>query len=1783
MVPIDTLGAFGTYESSGGLALQNEFLNPGKDRSKALREKAGNLMPEKRLLLGILATAVFREDDHKDHFQESQNFRGLSRVPANNFVQTVYTNGTAIAINTAVPFMNEALIRAQGISVLTGSPIVAIPQYFDDCLWRLGGFTAVALKLVERSSSPKEILHSVEMMFLCVKKSWRNSEAMERDNGYNILGMLLRAKLDYDFSTTETSSTRLVCTDEERDQLSFQLLSLILDFVGYKHADPLESFIINPLAYCILLIDSDTWRKSAPVTQMLYYRQLVTFVVLSKYQQFNNRRLIRMRIIKRLLDVLKAETLSEDILPYFMESFETLVKRNYTSEVCRSVALFITYAFQISSKMPLADGERVASHARVLQTVSRFLADLHSRSSNFKDFAFNSEYVRLLLSALFPFIVSTDPVSSETELNSRDSALTSEDSDVITRSISGPTSATSIIGTASVVDGTLPPESPQPRETPLRKTSSFILSAPRFSRSPGPARINHVMSPKENVTTQKISNAVLEGLLELAVNILVDQVMVQKGFPGFELFLKIPPGSQEDQAYFESYILHNTVSQLGKIVQLNEKALCDTRSLANIARVTLHMVEAIFEGRFLSGADPLLDFSGALLEYLQRPDVSSIKSVRLCSQSVSSIRSSFLKVILLWLSGIDDPQTPDSYAISIMDKILCWQKVVLGCISTKDEFTKLLWYQLYTKLIDPRDSIRLAAANIWRIMLVQKPRESSALLRQCMMPDQHQLTNGFQKLTELDNETFVGWVDQNRPSLDATFFGAISGTWEEFVNTENQRIVDAAKSRLVRRKERLRQWHSDDFERENILRTHEMANKAWMKSIYGSEHLKLQRLMQDRQDDMVLWTSTFAKMDRDLRRPGAIFAEPFQMKWKLDRTEGWNRMRLRLLPDYSVHNQEYQPQRRAIEQVFSTTLKPDTAVTTISSTQATSTIPTPSFLPNDAPNMEGGNDASDLSVQKDVDAKVSDRGVSAEDDFELVDDPNKPNEGEDTFEDINRKVMRRLEKGDSVQHIYNISRIIGLEAYEGILIFGKDSLYLIDNVLQTPTGDIINVWQAPMEERDPCSQIMGGPITAGKQQHTSRSEQKSRSWRWYDVISISKRRFFCRDVAIEVFFTGGRNHLLTAINPTLRDEIYAKFMIKAPHTNGLNPPTNPEDAWRLESWKGFEETPQTFGSRFGSIFNSSSWNPTRKWQRCEISNFHYLMLVNTMAGRTFNDITQYPVFPWVLADYTSDEINLDDPATFRDLSKPMGAQTFNRQADFIARYKAMAEIGESPFYYDTHYSSAMIVASYLIRLPPFLQSYLLLQGNTFDHSDRLFSSIKGAWTSASRDNGSDVRELIPEFFYLPDFLTNINGYNFGVGQDIEGPIDNVVLPPWAKGDPKIFIAKHREALESPYVSQNLHHWIDLVFGYKQRGDAAIENLNVFHNLSYPGGGNLDNITDPTERAIITGIVHKFGQTPHQVFSKPHPPRERAQSMVRRLDTCVYELTRPLYPLFESHERVASLIYSPKLNRVLSSSPFRLNYPPHYDKYLEWAYADNSVRFYFSENRKLAGLFENLHVGQLSCVIFADSNTLITAGEDCVISVYTVQSALDEPVQLLFRSSLFAHKTPVTSIAVSKSLSIFVSISADGLAFLWDLNRLEFVRKLPFSRPVECSRMNDVSGEIMLCSGPNVVLYTLNGDLILDQNVCAEHDDYVHSCAFYEGAGSEWLENCLIFTGHKRGRVNVWRKCVRNGSWVLEFLRRLDHVDSKAGNDANTETPITCITPTPQMVYTGDGDGRVPGV
>ncbi|XP_012510487.1 PREDICTED: neurobeachin-like protein 1 [Propithecus coquereli] len=201
------------------------------------------------------------------------------------------------------------------------------------------------------------------------------------------------------------------------------------------------------------------------------------------------------------------------------------------------------------------------------------------------------------------------------------------------------------------------------------------------------------------------------------------------------------------------------------------------------------------------------------------------------------------------------------------------------------------------------------------------------------------------------------------------------------------------------------------------------------------------------------------------------------------------------------------------------------------------------------------------------------------------------------------------------------------------------------------------------------------------------------------------------------------------------------------------------------------------------------------------------------------------------------------------------------------------------FHYGTHYSNSAGVMHYLIRVEPFTTLHIQLQSGRFDCADRQFHSIPATW-QALMDNPYDVKELIPEFFYFPEFLENQNEFNLGHLQVSKEVVNDVILPKWAKSA-EDFIYKHRKALESEYVSAHLHEWIDLIFGYKQRGPAAVEALNVFYYCSYEGAVDLDALTDEKERKALEGMINNFGQTPCQLLKEPHPPRLSAEEAVQK--------------------------------------------------------------------------------------------------------------------------------------------------------------------------------------------------------------------------------------------------------------------------------------------------------------
>ena len=450
----------------------------------------------------------------------------------------------------------------------------------------------------------------------------------------------------------------------------------------------------------------------------------------------------------------------------------------------------------------------------------------------------------------------------------------------------------------------------------------------------------------------------------------------------------------------------------------------------------------------------------------------------------------------------------------------------------------------------------------------------------------------------------------------------------------------------------------------------------------------------------------------------------------------------------------------------------------------------------------------------------------------------------------------------------------------------------------------------------------------------------------------------------------------------------------SPGGGAAGTPTTGAAAVQAAMEPGFATTIDEVVARYGTKL-------TDAWRRRKISNFAYLAALNDMAGRTYADISQWPVFPWILADFESDRSTFLRPAIhqssrrgssvhhidyyhrpsagdvdgmdlqnllptdlvlreeeiffgdgvqngleteetaleshdystekfeddllkprYRDLRKPMGAHgPGSRVEAFEERYRSFDDpTGAVPkFMYGSHYSSAGIVLHFLVRTQPFAELAVELQGKTFDVPDRLFHSLVESWKSAT-ESMCDVKELVPEMFYLPEVFINLNQLPLGSRQKPEKPpeittprasasslaslalspvansmkarhddfgdestssnfmdeqhlvVNDVALPPWATGDAYEFVRLHRLALEGDHVSRHLHEWIDLVFGVKQRGPRAVAATNVFYHLTYENAVDVDAMIDDDARAATLEQIKHFGQTPPQLLGTPHPPR-----------------------------------------------------------------------------------------------------------------------------------------------------------------------------------------------------------------------------------------------------------------------------------------------------------------------
>jgi len=344
-----------------------------------------------------------------------------------------------------------------------------------------------------------------------------------------------------------------------------------------------------------------------------------------------------------------------------------------------------------------------------------------------------------------------------------------------------------------------------------------------------------------------------------------------------------------------------------------------------------------------------------------------------------------------------------------------------------------------------------------------------------------------------------------------------------------------------------------------------------------------------------------------------------------------------------------------------------------------------------------------------------------------------------------------------------------------------------------------------------------------------------------DVLFAVKRCFSLKDTGFEMFLKSGMTMFLSFTMSYIRDEIL-------------------------------------------KILPGSLSVLTTAWLSRKISNFEYLMGIN-LQSRSYHDLMQYPVFPYVLSNYSTETLDLLERANFRFLDTPISIQENCMKQKFKDRFEYLRseylssdppDKDYTPYHYSSLYSNSGIVLHFLVRVQPFTKLFLDYQDNAFDIPDRSFHSMETTYKLSSYASMTDVKELIPEFYYWSDFYQNSDFYDFGKRQN-DQQVNHVALPAWAK-NARIFSKILRQALESEIVSLSLHFWIDMIFGALQRpkpdteysdNEEIVKAVNVYHPATYSLGLTS---SDELKAKAILDMVKTYGQIPKQIFMNFHEKR-----------------------------------------------------------------------------------------------------------------------------------------------------------------------------------------------------------------------------------------------------------------------------------------------------------------------
>ena len=366
------------------------------------------------------------------------------------------------------------------------------------------------------------------------------------------------------------------------------------------------------------------------------------------------------------------------------------------------------------------------------------------------------------------------------------------------------------------------------------------------------------------------------------------------------------------------------------------------------------------------------------------------------------------------------------------------------------------------------------------------------------------------------------------------------------------------------------------------------------------------------------------------------------------------------------------------------------------------------------------------------------------------------------------------------------------------------------------------------------------------------------------IDQIIMRNFLFFDQAIEIFLSNGKSYFFNLYESFLCIEFINK--IKSQYEN------NKSDKEMLE----IIENPIEY-------FNKKKY--CNSWLEGKITSLDYLLLINKYSGRSYNDLTQYIIFPWLLNNYT----DVNNKNNYRKMNLSMAIQDQENLELIKENYDKDKDLpNRSHFQY--HYSNSSYISLYLLRLNPFTYNQIKQNGH-FDSPDRQIESMQDMCHIFK--DFKETSELIPEYFFMVECFLNLNFNYFGHKSckgGKESIVNNIKLTNNFSSLLEMLLF-HHNLINSNDITTNINKWIDNIFGENQ-----ISNKKNVIN-SYPEDSYEKYVKEEIEQKISQlnefviedtseGIISKikklikeikqktdyaylFGQCPPQMFQKAH--------------------------------------------------------------------------------------------------------------------------------------------------------------------------------------------------------------------------------------------------------------------------------------------------------------------------